>query len=159
MRAWITSHTIDPEDAFTIMFRIDSAPKEGILTNLQELARAPSCLRMDSVHYAGLTYYCLRSVFDKEKEKSGDDLLEELRADPEFTSQAWSDADFSIIWYWGGNALARYPLGSCVCGFTFGATTLARQVHSSRSEGSSRNLHRPLQTIRISWVLGPRIAS
>ena len=122
------------------------------MTDLQELARAPSRLRMDSVHYAGVTYYCLRSVFDQEKEKTGDDLLEELRADPEFTSQAWSNADFSIIWYWVQKALAGNPLesGCYVESFTFDATTLARTMHSFRAEGNSRNLHRPLQTIGVS---------
>jgi len=65
---------------------------------------------MDSVGYAGLTYYCLRSVFDEDHERDGDRLLGELRSDPQFASQAWTKDEFSTIWYWVQKALAQFPL-------------------------------------------------
>ena len=103
---------IDPEDVFAFTLRIDSAPTRlySTITALQELASAPSCLRMDSVGYAGLTYYCLRSVFDEDQERDGDRLLGELRSDPQFASQAWTKDEFSTIWYWVQKALAQFPL-------------------------------------------------
>ena len=130
IRAWITSPTIDPEDAFAITFRIDSAPRRSCLTALQELASAPSCLRMDSVGYAGVTYYCLRSVFDKEQERDGDNLLDELCSDPEFASQAWTKDDFCIIWYWVQRASAVFPCegGRLEASFTFDVTTSAGRI-------------------------------
>ena len=130
IRAWITSPTIDPEDAFAITFRIDSAPRRSCLTALQELASAPSCLRMDSVGYAGVTYYCLRSVFDKEQERDGDNLLDELCSDPEFASQAWTKDDFCTIWYWVQRASAVFPCegGRLEASFTFDVTTSAGRI-------------------------------
>lgn len=130
IRAWITSPTIDPEDAFAITFRIDAAPRRSCLTALQELASAPSCLRMDSVGYAGVTYYCLRSVFDKEQERDGDNLLDELCSDPEFASQAWTRDDFCTIWYWVQRASAIFPCegGRLEASFTFDVTTSAGRI-------------------------------
>ena len=130
IRAWITSPTIDPEDAFAITFRIDSAPRSSYLNALQDLASAPSCLRMDSVSYAGVTYYCLRSVFDKNYERDGDDLLNELCSDPEFASQAWTKDDFCTIWYWVQRASAAFPCegGALEARFTFDVTTSAGRI-------------------------------